>query len=137
MTNVATAMIELLAEAGVRHVFGVPSGPWAPYISASGAEELASQIRYSAGVHLLFDRRWTGGRHANSEPFIASLKLRPASSAAGTVCPRWIVVPSSLMTKPCHDSPVTFTLISDTPPIEKRSAAACASIPAPASYAWP
>ena len=34
MTNVATAMIELLAEAGVRHVFGVPSGPWAPYMEA-------------------------------------------------------------------------------------------------------
>ena len=34
MTNVATAIIELLAEAGVRHVFGVPSGPWAPYMDA-------------------------------------------------------------------------------------------------------
>src|SRR5215510_14428866 len=34
MTNVATAVIELLAEAGVRHVFGVPSGPWAPYMEA-------------------------------------------------------------------------------------------------------
>ncbi len=34
MTNVATAIIDLLAEAGVRHVFGVPSGPWAPYMEA-------------------------------------------------------------------------------------------------------
>jgi acetolactate synthase-1/2/3 large subunit len=34
MTNVATVVIELLAEAGVRHVFGVPSGPWAPYMEA-------------------------------------------------------------------------------------------------------
>ena len=34
MTNVATAVIELLAEAGVPHVFGVPSGPWAPYMEA-------------------------------------------------------------------------------------------------------
>ena len=34
MTNVATAVIELLAEAGVHHVFGVPSGPWAPYMEA-------------------------------------------------------------------------------------------------------
>src|SRR5262245_33185937 len=34
MTNVATTVIELLAEAGVRHVFGVPSGPWAPYMEA-------------------------------------------------------------------------------------------------------
>ena len=30
MTNSATAVIELLAEAGVRHVFGVPSGPGRP-----------------------------------------------------------------------------------------------------------
>src|SRR5207237_10352802 len=28
-----------------------------------------------------FDRRWTGRRHANSEPFIARLKRRPAHSA--------------------------------------------------------
>lgn len=34
MTNVASAVVELLAEAGVRHVFGVPSGPWAPYMEA-------------------------------------------------------------------------------------------------------
>ncbi|MGQ4810343.1 Acetolactate synthase [Candidatus Entotheonellaceae bacterium PAL068K] len=34
MTDVATVLIELLAEAGVRHVFGVPSGPWAPYMEA-------------------------------------------------------------------------------------------------------
>ena len=34
MSNVANAMIEVLAEAGVRHVFGVPSGPWAPYMDA-------------------------------------------------------------------------------------------------------
>ncbi|MGE3538058.1 MAG: thiamine pyrophosphate-binding protein [Candidatus Tectimicrobiota bacterium] len=34
MTTVATALIELLAEAGIRHVFGVPSGPWAPYMEA-------------------------------------------------------------------------------------------------------
>lgn len=34
MTNIATAVIELLAEAGVRHLFGVPSGPWAPYMDA-------------------------------------------------------------------------------------------------------
>jgi acetolactate synthase I/II/III large subunit len=34
MTNVATALVELLAEAGIRHVFGVPSGPWAPYMEA-------------------------------------------------------------------------------------------------------
>ena len=34
MTNVATALVELLAEAGIRYVFGVPSGPWAPYMDA-------------------------------------------------------------------------------------------------------
>ena len=34
MTTVATALVELLAEAGIRHVFGVPSGPWAPYMEA-------------------------------------------------------------------------------------------------------
>lgn len=34
MTTIATALIDLLAEAGVRHVFGVPSGPWAPYMDA-------------------------------------------------------------------------------------------------------
>lgn len=41
MTIVAEALIELLAEAGVRYVFGVPSGPWAPYMEAmrTGAVE--------------------------------------------------------------------------------------------------
>ena len=34
MTNVATALVDLLAEAGIRYVFGVPSGPWAPYMEA-------------------------------------------------------------------------------------------------------
>jgi acetolactate synthase-1/2/3 large subunit len=34
MTTVATALVELLAEAGVQYVFGVPSGPWAPYMEA-------------------------------------------------------------------------------------------------------
>jgi thiamine pyrophosphate-dependent acetolactate synthase large subunit-like protein len=34
MTTVATAMIDVLTEAGVRHIFGVPSGPWAPYMDA-------------------------------------------------------------------------------------------------------
>ena len=34
MSNVANAMIDVLAEAGVRHVFGVPSGPWAPFMDA-------------------------------------------------------------------------------------------------------
>lgn len=34
MTTVATAVVELLAEAGVQYVFGVPSGPWAPYMEA-------------------------------------------------------------------------------------------------------
>ena len=34
MTTVATALVELLAEAGVQYVFGVPSGPWAPYKEA-------------------------------------------------------------------------------------------------------
>jgi acetolactate synthase-1/2/3 large subunit len=34
MTTVAKALVELLAEAGVRYVFGVPSGPWAPYMDA-------------------------------------------------------------------------------------------------------
>ena len=34
MSTVANAMIGVLAEAGVRHVFGVPSGPWAPYMDA-------------------------------------------------------------------------------------------------------
>ena len=34
MTTVATAVVELLAEAGVHYVFGVPSGPWAPYMEA-------------------------------------------------------------------------------------------------------
>ncbi len=34
MTTVATVLIELLAEAGVHYVFGVPSGPWVPYMEA-------------------------------------------------------------------------------------------------------
>lgn len=34
MSTVAHAVIDCLAEAGVRHVFGVPSGPWAPYMEA-------------------------------------------------------------------------------------------------------
>ncbi len=34
MTTVATALIELLAEAGVQYVFGVPSGPWVPFMEA-------------------------------------------------------------------------------------------------------
>ena len=34
MVTVATALVDLLAEAGVRHVFGVPSGPWVPYMEA-------------------------------------------------------------------------------------------------------
>ncbi len=34
MSTIATALIDLLAEAGVRHLFGVPSGPWAPYMDA-------------------------------------------------------------------------------------------------------
>lgn len=34
MTDVATALVNVLAEAGVRYVFGVPSGPWAPYMEA-------------------------------------------------------------------------------------------------------
>jgi acetolactate synthase I/II/III large subunit len=41
MTTVAEALVALLAEAGIRHVFGVPSGPWAPYMEAmrTGAVE--------------------------------------------------------------------------------------------------
>ncbi len=34
MTTAATALVDLLAEAGVRYVFGIPSGPWAPYMEA-------------------------------------------------------------------------------------------------------
>ena len=34
MTVAATALVDLLAEAGVRHLFGIPSGPWAPYMEA-------------------------------------------------------------------------------------------------------
>ncbi|PON11938.1 hypothetical protein C2W62_42230 [Candidatus Entotheonella serta] len=34
MTTVAEALIELFAEAGVQYVFGVPSGPWVPYMEA-------------------------------------------------------------------------------------------------------
>ncbi len=34
MTTVATAIVECLAEAGVQYVFGVPSGPWVPYMEA-------------------------------------------------------------------------------------------------------
>jgi acetolactate synthase-1/2/3 large subunit len=40
MTEVATALVELLAEAGVQHVFGVPSGPWAPYMEAMRAGQV-------------------------------------------------------------------------------------------------
>ena len=40
MTNVATTLIELLAEAGIRYVFGVPSGPWAPYMEAMRTGEV-------------------------------------------------------------------------------------------------
>ena len=41
MITVAAAVVELLAEAGIRYVFGVPSGPWAPYMEAmrTGAVE--------------------------------------------------------------------------------------------------
>lgn len=34
MANVATAVVELLAEADVRYVFGVPSGQWVPFMEA-------------------------------------------------------------------------------------------------------
>jgi acetolactate synthase I/II/III large subunit len=34
MAKVATVLTELLAEVGVRQVFGIPSGPWCPYMEA-------------------------------------------------------------------------------------------------------
>ncbi|GIX46145.1 MAG: hypothetical protein KatS3mg131_0356 [Candidatus Tectimicrobiota bacterium] len=34
MRTVAAALVEGLAEAGIRYVFGVPSGPWLPYLEA-------------------------------------------------------------------------------------------------------
>lgn len=40
MPTVAEALIALLAEAGVRHVFGVPSGLWAPYMEAMRTGEV-------------------------------------------------------------------------------------------------
>lgn len=34
------------------------AGPWVPCLAASSMDSLASRLRYSAGVHLLFDRPW-------------------------------------------------------------------------------
>jgi hypothetical protein len=49
MTNIATAVIELLAEAGVRHVFGAPSGPWAPIWKPHGASGVCVDEYRSSG----------------------------------------------------------------------------------------
>lgn len=44
MTTVATALVELLAEAGVQYVFGVPSGPWVPAIAAYTVEDVHDAV---------------------------------------------------------------------------------------------
>ena len=36
------------------------AGPYAGYIDAPGAEQLGTQLRFSQGTHLLFDRPWNG-----------------------------------------------------------------------------
>src|SRR5215510_16192053 len=40
MAKGAAVLIELLAEAGVRHVFGIPSGPWCPFMEAMRTGEV-------------------------------------------------------------------------------------------------
>jgi acetolactate synthase-1/2/3 large subunit len=40
MAKAATVLAELLAEAGVRQVFGIPSGPWCPFMEAMRTGEV-------------------------------------------------------------------------------------------------
>ena len=40
MAKGAAVLIELLAEAGVRQVFGIPSGPWCPFMEAMRTREV-------------------------------------------------------------------------------------------------
>jgi len=63
LSNVANAMIEVLAEAGVRHVFGVPSGPWAPYMDAmrtGQVEFVLTSTEAAAGFMADVSSRLTG-----------------------------------------------------------------------------
>jgi len=46
MVTVATALVDLLAEAGVRHVLGVPSGPWVSVMSARTLDEVHAAIAH-------------------------------------------------------------------------------------------
>lgn len=63
MSNVANALIGVLAEAGVRHVFGVPSGPWAPYMDAmrtGPVEFVLTSTEAAAGFMADVSSRLTG-----------------------------------------------------------------------------
>ena len=63
MSNVANALIGVLAEAGVRHVFGVPSGPWAPYMDAmrtGQVEFVLTSTEAAAGFMADVSSRLTG-----------------------------------------------------------------------------
>ena len=63
MRNVASAMIDVLAEAGVRHIFGVPSGPWAPYMDAmrtGPVEFVLTSTEAAAGFMADVSSRLTG-----------------------------------------------------------------------------
>ena len=63
MSNVANSLIGVLAEAGVRHVFGVPSGPWAPYMDAmrtGPVEFVLTSTEAAAGFMADVSSRLTG-----------------------------------------------------------------------------
>ena len=63
MSNVANALVGVLAEAGVRHVFGVPSGPWAPYMDAmrtGPVEFVLTSTEAAAGFMADVSSRLTG-----------------------------------------------------------------------------
>ena len=63
MSNVANALTGVLAEAGVRHVFGVPSGPWAPYMDAmrtGPVEFVLTSTEAAAGFMADVSSRLTG-----------------------------------------------------------------------------
>ncbi len=63
MAKVATVLTELLAEAGVRHVFGNPSGPWCPFMEAMRTGEVSFVLvsnEASAGFMADVSARITG-----------------------------------------------------------------------------
>ncbi|RMF91193.1 MAG: thiamine pyrophosphate-binding protein [Nitrospinota bacterium] len=63
MVSVAERLVELLRELGVRYVFGIPSGPWIPYMEAmrtGGVEFVLVSNEASAGFMADVCARLTG-----------------------------------------------------------------------------